>query len=536
MAKKKKKLTLSGPGLLVLATLLATLPGWGAAPAAQRTRLILSIMVEGLRSDYLEMLEEKFGPDGFKRLMHNGVTIDEVEFGPNMDAAGAIAMLYTGASPSVSGISSATVYSPELRMEQSALLDPSKIGNYTDETLSPSALRVSTLSDELRIDGGGASFSHALAPNPSEAILMGGHSGNSAFWLNNANGQWATTTHYVEVPQAVGAANFTHPLAARLDTMLWAPSISLKEYPGLPEHKRHYGFRHTFSSADPNRYRRFKTTPLVNRELTDLALSYLRTLNLGKREATDMLSIAYTLEPYAEGTDVGGRVEQMDAYLRLDRDLARLFKAAGDASGLVVLLAGTPAAPSQEQDDPKWLLPSSEFSARKAVSLLNMYLIAQHGNGEWVTAYNRGAFYLNRKLIDEKALNPESLRDDAAKFLTRMTGVGNAYTIDDIQEGRAGEPLRRNTAVATAPDIFIEVLPGRVLIDDTKTPATTQTVRLAPAAAPAYIYAPERIEVDRISTPVDARRIAPTMARLLRIRSPNAASLPPIPLHSKSNY
>lgn len=531
MSHKKTTVTRI-PAIALLATLLSALPGWSAESVSadgRRPSLVLGIMVDGLQTDCLDLLANCFGPDGFNRLRQGGLNIDELDYGPGIDAAGAIAMIYTGAPPTVSGIATAQVYSTDRRMELPALLDPEQIGNYTDETLSPRALLVSTLADETRIDGAGASYAHAIAADPSAAIIMGGHAGNSAFWINNANGQWATTTHYREVPTAVTARNYTGPLSLRIDTAQWTPSLPLDRYPGLPEHKRHYPFRHTFSGLGAAKYKAYKASPLMNGEVTDLAIEYIEQMKLGQRpEAMDMLSVAYSLKPYPHSSDLGARLETMDAYVKLDRQIARLLRAVGKDEETVIFLAGTPSAPSGDADDPQWLLPGGEFSARKAMSLLNMYLMARLGNGDWVTAYNRGAFYLNHKLIEQKQLDAEEVRTDAAKFLTRMSGVAGATTIDDILEGRTSDARRRNTVVASSADIFIDIQPGWTLTDDTYSPSESHVVRLAHASAPAILYAPTRIAAGTIATPVDARRIAPTVARLLRIRSPNAASLPPL--------
>lgn len=529
MSKHHNSLITNAPALALMVTLLSSLPGWGADVAArQRPQLIVSIMVDGLRADYLDLLSDYFGPDGFNKLLGGGVTFDEVEYGPGVDAAGAVAILYTGAEPAVSGIAGATTYSTERKMELPTLLDPSKIGNYTNETLSPAAIRVSTLGDEIRIDGAGAGYVHAISPDAARAIIMGGHAGNSAFWLNEANGQWATTTHYPDVPTPISARNFSQPLSLRIDTISWTPSMAVDKYPALPAHKRYYPFRHTFTGE--NRFAELKTAAPINREVTDLADEYIRTLRLGARDAMDMLSVGYTVAPFSGSNDTGARLETMDAYLKLDREIARLLKAAEESGRTVVLLAGTPAPAASEPDDPKWKLNSGEFSTRKAASLLNMYLIARHGNGEWVTDYNRGAFYLNRKLIDDRNLNAEDVRDDAAKFLMRMSGVANSYTIDDIFEGRRSDAERRNTVASATPDVYLEVTPGWVLVDDyaDASEPTRRTVRAAAAVAPAIIYAPEVVVPRRISVPVDARRIAPTVARILRIRSPNASAQPPI--------
>lgn len=506
------------------------------AAASRRPQLVVGIMVDGLRADYLHMLQGHFGTDGFRRLMDGGVLIENVDYGPAVDRAGALAMIYTGASPATNGVATTNVYNVERGIERPTLLDPGKIGNYTDETLSPAALLTSTLADELRIDGAGAAYVHSIAPDATCAIIMSGHAGNTAFWINDANGKWATTTHYRDgVPTPVSARNFSEPLSIRIDTTRWQPSLPIADYPCLPAHKKHYPFQHSFSTSNRNCYVLYKQAAPVNTDVTSLATEYIKSMRLGDRNAMDMLNVAYTVAPYPGSSDIDGRLEMMDAYIKLDRELARLFSAIDaqvGTDGAVVFLTGTPVPPAADVYDPQWQLPTGEFSARKARSLLNMYLIARHGNGDWISGFHNGAFYLNHALIEEHGIDDEELRSDAAKFLCRMSGVAGAHTLDDILEVKADENpslLKRNTVVTQAADIYVQILPGWELVDDTDplTPSRT-TVRAHATTAPAIIYAPGTVSAARIDTPVDALRIAPTVARILRIRSPNGAQSPPL--------
>ena len=111
-----------------------------------------------------------------------------------------------------------------------------------------------------------------------------------------------------------------------------------------------------------------------------------------------------------------------------------------------------------------------------------------------------------------------------------------AFTIDDIINERAGEgsqALRRNTSIAHSGDVYIAPAAGWEVVDDWQTPAdATRTPMVHREVAPtgiAIIMAPG-IDARTIATPVDARSVAPTVARLLRIRSPNGAALPALPL------
>ena len=122
---------------------------------------------------------------------------------------------------------------------------------------------------------------------------MSGHAGNSALLINDANGKWATTTHYRDgVPTTVTSRN-SAPLSSRIDTVRWEPSLPVNEYPYLPAHKKHHPFQHTFSSGNKNCYRLYKQSAPVNTDVTSMATDYLRSMHLGTRDAMDMLNVGY---------------------------------------------------------------------------------------------------------------------------------------------------------------------------------------------------------------------------------------------------
>jgi hypothetical protein len=500
-----------------------------------RPKLVVGIMIDGLREDYLDLLKGYFGNDGFARLMRDGVMFDNVNYGTAMDATAASAVIFSGASPAVNGIPAAFVYDSENRRNYPIVLDPSKIGNYTDETYSPKPIRVSTLADEVRIDGSGFGNVYAVSPSPTQSIVLAGHAGNSAFWINDVTGKWATTTYYKDVPQPMQSRNYSKPLTNRLDTLTWRPTLAPEKYPDLPAYKKYYPFRYLFQRNDIDRFRNYKTSAPVNTEVTDIAADYIKGLKLGNHEAMDMLNIAYTLAPFAAAKDADSRIETMDSYLRLDADLARLFQTIDSNVGLsntLIFVAGTPSLPNDKRDDEKWGIPNGEFMPRRAVSLLNMYLMAKYGNGEWVAGFYNSQIFLNHKLIKEHNLDLKEVRTEAADFLLRMSGVSQVWTIDDIQAGRAGtngDALKRNTLVDFAGDVLVEVNPGWeiVEVDPTTQKESRHTVRAGLMTAPVFILAPI-VKAERITTEIDARAIAPTVARILRIRSPNASELPPM--------
>ncbi len=515
----------------------ATMPAAAQQPLPERPRLVVGIVVEGLSDEYIDLLRSHFTDKGFRRLEEQGLEITDMDFGTPLDGAAATALIFTGASPSVNGVSAATVYDRELRRPRAVFHDPATIGNFTTETLSPKALGASTISDELRIASGGLGYAYALAANPSEAIAMAGHAGNSGFWINDNTGNWATTTFYRDLPTRPQEVNRLTPLEYRLDTLSWVPSMAIDRYPDLPSYKKAYPFRHAFQRSDKNRFRAYKTSAAVNTDLTSMAVDYIRGMKLGGRDVTDMLAVQLTLEPFPYTRDADSRAELMDSYLRLDRDLARIFDAI-DVSGpgmdrTLVFVAGTPITRRQRRDDEKWAIPYGEFSSRKAVSLLNMYLMAIHGNGDWAIGYHDSQLFLNHNLIKERGKDLAAMRLEAARFLERMSGVSYAWALEEVLSRQASErpdAMRRSIFTDTAGDIYVSIAPGWQEIDDDSDTETPTTVARATAStAPFYMLAPQ-VKHQKIGTPVDARTIAPTVARILRIRSPNGAALPPLRL------
>lgn len=506
-----------------------------SVPASERPSLVVGILVEGLDEDMLRLLDAQLSPGGFKRLMNEGAIVQEIDYGTSLDPVAAAAMLYTGAPPSVNGIPAAYVYQPSRHRSRPILADSAQMGNFTADMLSPAAIHVSTLSDEVRIDGNGPTHVYALAADPERAIIMAGHAGNGGYWIDDINGRWASTTYYRDLPQSISLRNYNAPLESRLDTISWRPLFgTLEGYPDLTPAVRQAGFSYNFPHNTRDRFRSFKVSAKGNEEITDMATDLMHYQMLGQHQGIDMLSLGYTLAPYAYTGSSNPRAETLDAYLRLDRDIQRLLRTIDKRPGTdrtLVFVAGLPAPVSSRPDDERWRLPSGEFSSRKARSLLNMYLMALHGNGEWVSGYHDRHFYLNHQLIKERKLDIPSVRAEAAQFLTRMSGVSNAYTIDDIMAARVGaDPaaVRRNTSVEHTGDIILEINPGWTAVDDLEN-GPSHFSRMGSSSSPLIVWG-AGVAPQRIVEPVDARRVAPTVSRLLRIRSPNAAALGPVRL------
>ncbi|MDE6295683.1 MAG: alkaline phosphatase family protein [Muribaculaceae bacterium] len=501
---------------------------------ASRPRLVVSIVIDQLRTDYLEYLREYFGDTGFNRMVREGLYLRDVDFKALIgDAPTGTAVIYTGANPALNGIAGAEVYDHQSRRLAPALNDASTIGNFTNATLSPAQLRLSTISDEIAIDGIGLGLVYAVSADPQQAIIMAGHAGNAALWLDQNTGNWCSTTYYRDFPQHISLRNHRTPLSKRLDSMSWKPVMSLDKYPAIPAQKRDYPFTYTYPTSDRNVYTRFAVSPPGNDEVTDVAISCIDALQLGNRsEAIDMLNVAYSLAPYTEVTDGDYRLELQDAYIRLDQQISRLLEAIDRKTGLrntLVLLTSTGYYHEPTVDDPKYRIPTGEISLKRIESLLNSFLSAKYGNADYVGGIYFNQIFLNNDLIDKRNIDRQAVTQDAREFVIRMSGVASARTVQEILSDTSpqAESLRLTIDPKTSGDILLTFTPGWKVVDDRTYPQTVTPVRAAAVLTPAVILSPS-VTPQTVSEEVDATTIAPTVTSILRIRSPNGAQEKPL--------
>ncbi|MCM1319818.1 MAG: alkaline phosphatase family protein [Muribaculaceae bacterium] len=505
------------------------------AAASARPKLVVTVVVDQLRTDYLELLAPHMSAGGFSRLQSSGTYLRNVQYAPaRLDATSSTAMLMTGATPDRTGVAAAYSWNPATLKLTPTLADNEAIGNFTTKAYSPRRMRLSTLTDEVMIDGAGLGQAWAVAIDPQMSVALASHAGTGAVWLDKNSGKWCSSTYYKEMPQAVSDRNYRRPLSASVDTMQWKPLLPLDQYPGLPAQKRYYPFRHTFPSSAKDVYERFAASPKANAEVTSLAVDMLNNLKLGNRgDAIDMLCVGYTVAPFKYVKDGDYRLELEDAYLRLDRDLERLLTAVDKSVGLnnaIILLMSTGYYDDATIDDEKYRIPSGTFSSKRAVSLLNAFLTARHGQGNYVSAWHEGTVWLNRSLAETRGLSVEELARESKEFLAKMSGVESVYTISDLLSSTSPieEALRLSIDPKGDVDLIVEISPGWLMSDDTGYPVETRPIRRGLYPAPAFIMGngvPAALEV---SDPISATSLVPTLSGLLHLRQPNGATTPPL--------
>lgn len=505
---------------------LAGLASAAVQPGGAKPRLVVGIVVDQLSTEHIEQLQNLFGQKGFRTFMGKGVYLRDVDYGTRrLDANSGAAALLTGSTPSTTGVPSAMVYDETLSTMRPPLATPAPSGALSNDSFTPEQLRLTTIADEFAIANDGKAVIYSVAADPQQAVILAGHAADGAVWLNNTSGHWATSSYYGKLPQAVGSTNSRSSMAHRIDTIDWRPLPAVAAaHPGE-------NFRYRFARNDRDVYRKVALTPAANSAVTDVAVSLISQLPTTPG-STGMVNIGYTLAPYRYGE---GKLEAEtdDAYLRLDAQLGRILDAVDrycGAGNAVIWLSGTGYSQSAAIEDKKYRLPGGEFSPKRAMSLLNAYLVARHGNGEYVAAIRDGNVYLNTRSIEARNLDSSAIAEECREFLARMAGVDKTYTRRQIlapgdEETRA---LNRAYDPKTGADVIITLMPGWTVVrDDSQSAGSHQRqLRDLPLASPAFIMAPG-LAPRTISTPVDAREIAPAISGILRIRPPNGADRRP---------
>ena len=174
------------------------------------------------------------------------------------------------------------------------------------------------------------------------------------------------------------------------------------------------------------------------------------------------------------------------------------------------------------------LKPAGEFYPHRCTALLNMYLMAIYGQGNWVNGYYDRQIFLNKKLTEEKQIPWPELLQKATEFVMQFSGVQDVTTAGQwmLEDDRKTAAFRRGMNKKLSGDIFIELQPGWVV--SYENPTQKEPVRENNIIAPLFFFG-EQIKKEQVHRRVKATEIAPTLAYLLRISTPNACQDLPLP-------
>lgn len=422
-------------------------------------KLVVGIVIDQMRFDYLYKYRERYGQDGFNRLMREGYNFKNTNYpyAPTFTAPGH-SSIYTGTTPSVHGIIDNSWFDRDSGkiIENVSDTTVSLVGSARPNPAgaSPHNLLTTTITDQLRMASNFRSKVISISLKDRGAILPGGHAANAAYWhdLETSPGYFVSSTYYMEaLPDWVSKFNSQGKSDAYLNTT-WNTLYPLDTYvqsaPDDNPYERAIGgksiptFPYDFKSIRERykdrggEYQFLWLSPYGNSLLTEFALETLKNERLGQGKFTDFLCMSYTVSDVIGHTLGPQSVELEDTYLRLDKEIAQLLNSLDASPGkgnyVLFLTADHGAVPvvSYLKDNK---LPGGVASIPRYKYELTNYLNSKYGAFEWIQRFESEHVYLNHRLIAERKLNPQDLEQDIASFLVNMDGISWALTAHQLQ-------------------------------------------------------------------------------------------------------
>src|SRR5690554_4048145 len=308
--------------------------------AHETPKLVVGIMVDQMRSDYIHKYWDKFGEDGFKRLVNEGFsfTNNHFDYMPTSTGPGH-ASVYTGTTPSVHGVMGNGWYVRETGKNINVIEVSGYSGVGTEpgkeSDKSPGNVLSTTVGDELRLHTNFRSKVIGVSRKDRGAILPAGHTGE-AYWYEGSTGNFISSSYYLEeLPAWVQAFN-SRNLAQEYLKEPWETLLPIEQYVESMADDNPY--ENLFKGAEApvfpyNLPELAKTeglgilasTPFHNDLLLDMAIAAIEGENLGSRETSDMLSISFSATDGIGHQFGPSSIEVQDTYLRLDQTLAKLL-------------------------------------------------------------------------------------------------------------------------------------------------------------------------------------------------------------------
>ena len=485
-------------------------------------RMIVGIVIDQLDGNRLERMMPVLSNDGFRFVRDRGFNMTNVTFDyDSPDRASAIASLYTGATPFQHGITSNRWMNRKSLLTTFAVDDDNYSGIGTIDRSSPSRLLASNLADQIKLGSFGQSKVCSIAIERDAAILSAGHDADAAIWLSENNASWCSTDYYGSMPQWINSNNdstWNNPEWRAL----YSPSVYLQV-----SYENMRLFSHTFRHRDIKDY---LTSPLANDKVTEMALRAIDGMSMGTDDYPDLLLLTFyggRFSGMPEASELS--YENQDILMRLDQNIASILEAARKKAGsenILIFITSTGYEDTYRRTLENSRIPSGKVSMERTCALLNLFLSAKYGGGNFIDTYYTNHIFLNHSLIEEKDLSMHEVLENSIDLLVQMSGVRNVVTLrdlmsvlPDLESARKRNSFNKNCSG----DLIIETLPGWD-VDDEKNGVLYRPKPVA-GPFPLYLYG-NGIRAEVNNDPVSASILAPTITWLVGYPSPNAATTP----------
>jgi predicted AlkP superfamily pyrophosphatase or phosphodiesterase len=393
--------------------------------AVNRPKLVVGLMVDQMRWDFLYRYYDRYSENGFKRLLREGFACENtfIPYAQTVTAAGH-ASVYTGSVPAINGIMGNEWYDRSLGRTVYCVEDKTVKtigGSATAQPMSPRNLWTTTITDELRLATNFKSKVIGIAIKDRGGILPAGHSANAAYWYDPSTGNWVTSTYYMnDLPGWVKKFNERKVVDSfyRLDWNTLYPlntyvqsDVDDRPYEGKTSFDPKPAFPHLLSAQAGKNYSAISGTPHGSTFTLEFAKSALIAEEMGNDAVTDFLALSLSSPDYTGHQYGPSSIEVEDTYLRLDKDLAQFFAfldaKVGKGQYLFFITAdhgvANVAGFLQDHKIPAGTIPYGKSAAENAA-------IKKFGLQGIVEATDNYQLYLNHKTLDSAKLDAELVR------------------------------------------------------------------------------------------------------------------------------
>lgn len=424
----------------------------------ERPKLVVGIVVDQMRWDYLYRFYDKYEAGGFKRLLGEGFACQNtmINYIPSVTAIGH-ATIFTGSVPSIHGIADNDWFDVRTGKSVYCTDDSSvqSVGTINGSgKMSPHNLLVTTITDELRLATNFRSKVIGVSLKDRASIIPAGHNPTGAFWFDDVSGQFITSTWYMtELPAWVKAFNEAKPIDKLLANG-WNTLLPIGEYTestaddvpweGVLKGAAKPVFPYDVKKAYEMEHGSLRQMPFGNTLTLQFARAAVDGCKLGQENSCDFLTINCASTDYSGHLVGTNAIEIEDVYLHLDRDLASFFhfldQRVGKGNYLVFLTADHGAAHAEGYMEAN-RMPTG-FLSRDLEASIGKMLQKKFGNGKLVSDVTNFQVYLNQARIDSLGLDYDKVKAATVDFLMKQDGIQYAVDQDKIASAPVPAPLK----------------------------------------------------------------------------------------------
>ncbi len=511
----------------------------------KKPKLVIGIVVDQMRYDYLTRFYDRYNEDGFKRLLNNGFSLENAHYNyiPTYTAVGHTS-IYTGTTPENHGIISNNWYDKYLK-KSIYCVDDNKyktIGNKSNSgKKSPFRMQTTTVTDQLHLAQNMRGKTIGIAIKDRSAIFPAGHTANAAYWFDGASrGQWVSSSFYMnKLPKWVDTFNdsgiadkyLKNPWNTLYDIQTYTNSITdnntfERKFKG----ETTTSFPHNIPKLrkDNGNFDILKSIPNGNTFTLDFAKSAIINEKLGKNNDTDFLTISLSSTDYIGHHFGPASIEIEDTYLRLDKDLANflsfLDKKVGKGNYTVFLTADHAAV-----DVPTYLeslkIPTHHINSKQLKQNILAITKQYFNSTELVENVSNYQIFLNKEKIDSLGLDKNKVAEKLVEKVIDFKGIYKAVTAKTLQTTRFSDGIMNSLQNG-----YNQKFSGDVLM--IPFPVSYSWGNRGTSHGSGYSYdthIPIIFYGNGIKNGISKKRydiidVAPTIANLLKIEAPNSST------------